>query len=110
MGRSRSPGRQRSFDSTSRRVAMKKLVVSIMAALTLCLTAAVAQTATEPTQASPGSSPSARQPSTPDPQQSMPNQQQPGQAQPDPAAGQAAQNDNPSPAPAEKEKMLRGCI
>ena len=73
---------------------MKKLAVSLIAVFTLCLAAAVAQTATDPSQAAPGSSPSASQPGSA-------SQQQPGQA------GQT----NSSAAPSEKsDKKLRGCI
>jgi hypothetical protein len=82
---------------------MKNLAVSVMVAFAFCVAAAVAQTGTDPSQATPGSSPSASQPATPSPQQ-------PGYNQPDAAAGQAGQTNN-SAAPAEKaEKKLRGCV
>jgi len=83
---------------------MKKLAASIIVAFALCMAAAVAQTGTDPSQATPGSSPSASQPATP-------SQQQPGASQPDAAAGQPGQTNNNSAAPTEKaEKKLRGCV
>ena len=87
---------------------MKKLAVAIIVAFAFC-TAAVAQTATDPSQGSQGSSPGMSQPSTPSQQQ--PGQQQPGYGQPDSTAGQAGQTKDTGAAPTEKaEKKLRGCI
>ena len=87
---------------------MKKLAIAIIVAFAFC-TAAVAQTATDPSQATQGSSPGMSQPSTPSQQQ--PGQQQPGYGQPDSTAGQAGQTKDTGAAPAEKaEKKLRGCI
>lgn len=70
---------------------MKKFVVSLIAVFTLCLAAAVAQTATDPSQAAPGTSPSASQPGS--------ASQQPGQA-----------NNSSAAATEKSEKKLRGCI
>ena len=81
---------------------MKKLAVSIIVAFAFSLTAAVAQTGTDPSQGTPGASPSASQ------QQTMPSQQQPGQIPSDPAAspsGQATSTDTGA-----ADKTLRGCV
>ena len=90
---------------------MKKLVLSLIVAFAFSLTAAVAQTGTDPSQGSPSVSPSTSQPSAPAQQQPMPGQQLPAQSQPDPSAGQAGQTISTDTAQSEKgEKKLRGCV
>ncbi len=82
---------------------MKKLALSILVAFAFSM-AAVAQTATDPSQ---GSSPSMSQPSQQQP--GMPTQQQP---QPDSSASQSTptSGDTPSTEKSGKEKQLRGCV
>jgi len=75
---------------------MKKIAVSIFVALALSMAAAVAQTATDPSQGNSGAAPSATQPS----------EQQPAPATS--PAGQATSTDTASTDKADKK--LRGCV
>jgi len=75
---------------------MKKLAVSIIVTLALCMAAAIAQTGTDPSQGNSGATPSATQPS----------EQQPAAATS--PASQATSTDTASTDKADKQ--LRGCV
>jgi len=87
---------------------MKKAIGVLIVACAFSMAAAVAQTATDPSQGNPSASPSTDQSTTTSQPQTMPSQPQSGPAQTDPATGQPPATD--ADAANKTNKTLRGCV